>query len=76
MSPLLKPTYRLLVPKLIHLITGLTTTSPESNVRHSKSLHSRKEIIIKPADKGSGVVVMDRQQYIDEAMRQLKPYQL
>ena len=36
-----------------------------------KSLRSRKDIIIKPADKGSGVVVMDRQQYIDEAMRQL-----
>ena len=37
-SPLLKPTSRLLVPKLIHLITlsiGFTTTSPESNVRHS-----------------------------------------
>ena len=34
-------------------------------------MRSRKDIIIKPADKGSGVVVMDRQQYIDEAMRQL-----
>ena len=46
--------------------TGLTTSSPETNVRHS-----RKDIIIKPADKGSGVVVMDHQQYIDEAMCQL-----
>ena len=36
-----------------------------------KSLRPRKDMIIKPADKGSGVVVMDRQQYIDEAMRQL-----
>lgn len=35
------------------------------------SLRTRKDIIIKPADKGSGVVVMDRQQYIDEGMRQL-----
>ena len=37
-SLLLKPTSRLLAPKLIHLITlstGFTTTSPESNVRHS-----------------------------------------
>ena len=34
-------------------------------------MHSCKDIIIKPADKGSGVVVMDRQQYVDEAMRQL-----
>ena len=37
-----------------------------------KSLRSLKGIIIiKPADKGPGVVVMVRQQYIDEAMRQL-----
>ena len=36
-----------------------------------KTLRARKDIIIKPADKGSAVVVMGRQQYIDEAMRQL-----
>ena len=35
------------------------------------SLRSRSDIIIKPADKGSAVVVMDRQKYIDEAHRQL-----
>ena len=35
------------------------------------TLRSRTDIIIKPADKGSAVVVMDRQQYIDEAHRQL-----
>ena len=29
------------------------------------------DIIIKPADKGSAVIVMDHQKYIDEAMRQL-----
>ena len=43
---------------------------PRENVRHS-SLSSRKDIIIKPANKGSEVVVMGRHQYIDEAMRQL-----
>nr|XP_054762104.1 uncharacterized protein LOC129268590 [Lytechinus pictus] len=35
------------------------------------SLKNRSDIIIKPADKGSAVVVMDRQQYIDEAMKHL-----
>ena len=35
------------------------------------TLRLRTDIIIKPADKGSAVVVMDRQQYIDEAHRQL-----
>ncbi len=35
------------------------------------ALRSRTDIIIKPADKGSAVVIMDRQQYIDEAHRQL-----
>ncbi|XP_041461177.1 uncharacterized protein LOC121412433 [Lytechinus variegatus] len=40
--------------------------------RHAlSSLKNRSDIIIKPADKGSAVVVMDRQQYIDEAMKHL-----
>ena len=34
-------------------------------------LQNRLEIIIKPADKGSAVVVMDRDHYISEAERQL-----
>ena len=33
--------------------------------------YNRTDIIIKPADKGSSVVVMDRVQYISEAKRQL-----
>ncbi|XP_041461655.1 uncharacterized protein LOC121412959 [Lytechinus variegatus] len=32
---------------------------------------NRSDIIIKPANKGSAVVVMDRQQYIDKAMKHL-----
>ena len=32
-------------------------------------LQNRQEIIIKPADKGSAVVVMDRDHYISEAER-------
>ena len=34
-------------------------------------LRNRQEIIIKPADKGSAVVVMDKDHYISEAERQL-----
>ena len=36
-----------------------------------QSLKKRDDIIIKPADKGSAVVVMDREHYISEAERQL-----
>ena len=35
------------------------------------SLQKREGIIIKPADNGSAVVVMDRGQYVSEAERQL-----
>ena len=44
---------------------------PREERQALSSLRTRTDIIIKPADKGSAVVVMDRQQYIDEAMRQL-----
>ena len=36
-----------------------------------KNLKSYDDIVIKEADKGSGVVVMDRDRYINEAFRQL-----
>ena len=36
-----------------------------------QNLKKRDDIIIKPADKGSAVVVMDREHYISEAERQL-----
>jgi len=36
-----------------------------------RSLRSDKSIVIKPADKGSGVVVWDREDYLREAERQL-----
>jgi hypothetical protein len=35
------------------------------------SLQNRQDIVIKPADKGSAVVIMDTEKYIDEANRQL-----
>ena len=44
---------------------------PREERQALSSLKNRVDIIIKPADKGSAVVVMDRQQYIDEAMKHL-----
>ena len=41
--------------------------------RHAlKQLRRRTDIIIKAADKGSGPVIMDRDWYINEYLRQLK----
>ncbi|XP_041453720.1 uncharacterized protein LOC121406912 [Lytechinus variegatus] len=44
---------------------------PREERQALSSLKNRSDIIIKPADKGSAVVVMDRQQYINEAMKHL-----
>ena len=44
-------------------------TNDERNTLNQ--LTKRTDIIIKPADKGSGTVVMDKQLYIDECTRQL-----
>jgi len=38
-----------------------------------RKLKQRQDIIIKPADKGSGTVVMDKTWYINECNRQLRP---
>lgn len=35
-----------------------------------------RDVVIKPADKGSMVVIMDREQYVSEAMRQLQDTEL
>ena len=46
-----------------------------SRERHAlKSLNGRNDIVIKSADKGSATVVMDRDWYINECLRQLKFY--
>lgn len=44
---------------------------PDNEVRALQELKQNIEIIIKPADKGSAVVVMDRDQYLWEGKRQL-----
>jgi len=40
-----------------------------------KKLQRRTDIVIKPADKGSGTVVMNRQDYLNECYRQLNNQQ-
>lgn len=40
--------------------------------RALKSLRDNPNIVIKPADKGSAVVIMDRSQYVGEVLRQLQ----
>ena len=36
-----------------------------------RSLRNKKEIIIKPADKGSAIVILDKSSYINEGQKQL-----
>lgn len=47
---------------------------PNLSTAEMKALHQlkrRKDIVIKPADKGNAIVILDREQYIYEATRQL-----
>ena len=52
-------------PNTVH--DNLTTTERQA----IRQLKQRQDVIIKPADKGSGTVVMDKTWYIDECNRQL-----
>lgn len=44
---------------------------PKSEVKALRELIHNKSIVIKPADKGSSVVILSREQYTQEALRQL-----
>lgn len=44
--------------------------SPEE-IEALGELSRRQDIVIKPADKGSAVVIMDKTQYVQEGLRQL-----
>ena len=52
---------------LNHITDNLTTRERES----LRNLKKRPDIVIKPADKGSGTVVMDKTWYVNECNRQL-----
>lgn len=43
----------------------------QAEISALKSLKNNTDIVIKPADKGSAVVIMDRTTYVQEALRQL-----
>ena len=53
--------------KPTHIRDNLTPRERQS----LKKLRQRTDIVIKPADKGSGTVMMNRQNYLDECYRQL-----
>ena len=53
------------------VITSPTTWQKIDERQALRNLKKRQDIIIKPADKGSGTVVMDKSWYIDECNRQL-----
>ena len=44
---------------------------PATETRAIKQLTKNKKIVIKPADKGASVVVMDKKDYLGEVYRQL-----
>ena len=46
-------------------------TRVHDNLTRRERQSQRADIVIKPADKGSGTVVMNRQNYLDECYRQL-----
>ena len=61
---------RLLPIETLHL-THITDNLTKEERQALRNLKKRQDIIIKPADKGSGTVVMDKSWYIDECNRQL-----
>ena len=44
---------------------------PQKELHAMRELHSNRDVIIKPADKGGGIVIMNTTDYIQEAQRQL-----
>ena len=57
----------IITSNLNHITDNLTQHERQA----LRNLKKRQDIIIKPADKGSGTVVMDRTWYVDECNRQL-----
>lgn len=61
--------------RLMHRLTDLSGDRPDNLTpverKALKELQTNKDIVIKPADKGSVIVILDKQQYLLEAHRQL-----
>ena len=61
---------------LHHLHEGLRVLKVPPNLEGFElealgALRANKHIVLKPADKGSATIIMDREQYVWEAYRQL-----
>ncbi|KAI2647985.1 hypothetical protein H4Q32_026593 [Labeo rohita] len=50
----------------------LTSNLTPQEIEALEDLSHREDIVIKPADKGSAIVVMDKPQYVQECLRQLQ----
>jgi hypothetical protein len=77
-----KPSKNTTLESFIDLVTHYVQTAASTNIpTHNnltpaekgaiQELKERDDIVIKPADKGSAVVLMDKVDYLEEANRQL-----
>ena len=76
MPPVSDPEISASVAKLRTAFAQVANTKNHPNLTTSErqsicKLRQNLDIVIKPADKGSATVIMDRQDYINEAERQL-----
>lgn len=60
--------FKNLILKDIEDLTPIKRVNPEYITEGIKSLKNKKNIIIRPADKGGGVVVMDKSYYHNQLM--------
>ena len=52
-------------------VTPNLTKEERESIKELKKLQIEGQIVIKPADKGCGIVIMDRKDYEEESYRQL-----
>ncbi len=70
---LLEHVYQLVLHDIFEYKTKHTTTRNLSSGEYKaiNSLKNNRKIVIKPADKGSNVVILNRKDYVQEGLRQL-----